>query len=74
MSAVRLYWQTRAPTSGAPASAGKRRAAYSRASRSFAASREPLERVRVDLVAGRVGRDLHPEPAELAVAVVAAPS
>ena len=31
--------------------------------------REAFERVGVDLVAGAVGRDLHPEPAELAVAV-----
>ena len=55
--------------SGASASAGKRRAAYSRASLLVRGSGSAVERVGVDGLAGQVGRDLHAEPAELAVAV-----
>ncbi len=69
VSRVRSYWQTRAPTIGASASAGKRRAVYSRARCSSAGRGSRSSRVGVDLVAAAVRCDLRAEPADLAVAV-----
>ena len=67
--AVRSYWQTRAPTIGAPASAGNRRATYSRASCSFAGSGSRSSWSGSISRPGPSGATFEPEPAELAVAV-----
>ena len=69
MSAVSSYWQTRVPTSGATASAGKWRARISRARRSCSGTRHA---VAVGVEAGRalaVRADLHAAPVDVADAV-----
>ena len=69
MSPVRLYWQTRAPISGRVRERGEAAGRVLPRDLLVGGEREPVERVRIDVLSRPVGRDLHPEPAELAVAV-----
>ena len=69
VSGVSSYWQTRPPISGCVLEPGKPSGGVLAGDGRDTGVRKALELVGVDLDGAAVGRDLHPEPAELAVAV-----